>query len=88
MLQTFTEKRQELRRDVARIAKIQVAPDAVPFYCIVTDTSDGGVRLQASGFDVPDEFALLPCGGALQCGTFRVVWRHRGEVGAKLMKAG
>lgn len=88
MLQAFTEKRQEPRLGIARMAKIQLAPDVAPFYCIVTDTSDGGVRLQAGGFDVPDEFALLPCGGALQCGTFRVVWRHGGEVGAKLIQAG
>lgn len=85
MLLTFEDRRQGTRQGGARLAKIQLGHDVPPFYCIVTDTSDGGVRLHANGFHVP-EFVLLSCGGALQCGTFRVIWRHGAEVGAKLIR--
>jgi len=27
--------------------------------CLVKDYSDGGVRLQPNGFEVPDDFSLL-----------------------------
>lgn len=88
MLQTFTDRRQSLRQGPARLAKIQLGPDVAPLYCVVSDTSDGGVRVHANGFHVPEEFALLSCGGALQTGTFRVIWRNGEEVGAKLIRAG
>jgi hypothetical protein len=86
MLRTFEDRRQAPRQGGARLAKIQLGHDAAPFYCIVTDTSDGGVRVHANGFHVPDEFVLHSCGPALQCGTFTVIWRHREEVGAKLLR--
>lgn len=86
MLRTFEDRRQGTCQGCARLAKIQLGHDVPPFYCIVTDTSDGGVRVHATGFHVPDEFVLLSCGGALQCGTFRVIWRHGAEVGAKLIR--
>lgn len=88
MLQTFADRRQSPRLGPARLAKIQLGDGAAPFYCIVSDTSDGGVHIHANGFHVPDEFALLSCGEALQCGTFRVIWRRGEEVGAKLIRGG
>ena len=57
-----------------------------PLYCIVTDTSDGGVRVHANGFHVPDQFRLLITGdGPFQNGDYRVIWRLGQEVGAKLV---
>jgi hypothetical protein len=85
---SLDERRQSARQGASCLAKIQLDNGTPPLYCIVTDTSDGGVRVHSNGFHVPDEFVLLSCGGALQCGTFRVIWRHGEEVGAKLMKAG
>ena len=56
-------------------------------YCVVTDISDGGVRVHANGFYVPDEFVLLVAGdGPFQNGTYRVIWRRDDEVGAKLVR--
>jgi hypothetical protein len=52
----------------------------------VKDFSDGGVRLQSNGFEVPDEFVLLfaPDEPA-QSGRYKVVWLLRNDVGAKFL---
>jgi hypothetical protein len=87
MLQKFEERREVPREGVARLAKIQLENGSPPLYCLVTDTSDGGVRVHANGFHVPDEFALLLSGyGPFQSGTYRVIWRRGEEVGAKLLR--
>jgi hypothetical protein len=86
MLQKFEERRQAPRHGLARLAKIQLGIDTSPLYRLVTDISDGGVRVHANGFEVPDEFVLLLAGdGPFQNGTYKVVWRHDREVGAKLV---
>jgi hypothetical protein len=83
------DRRQAARQGVSCLAKIQLGDTAPPLYCIVTDTSDGGVRVHSNGFHVPDEFTLLLCGhGPVQHGTYRVIWRHDEEVGAKLLRIG
>jgi hypothetical protein len=83
------EKRQAARQGVSYLAKIQLENDTPPLYCIVTDTSDGGVRVHSNGFHVPDEFTLLLSGhGTVQQGTYRVIWRRGEEVGAKLIRGG
>ena len=57
---------------------------AQPAYCIITDISDGGVRIYLNGLEVPDEFVLLLSGdGPAMDGRYRVVWREGDEVGAK-----
>ena len=88
MLQQFEERRQEPRQGLARVAQIQLRNDAAPIYCVVTDMSDGGVRVHANGFHVPDEFVLLLSNGdgPFQNGTYRVIWRRDEEVGAKLLR--
>jgi PilZ domain len=83
------ERRQAARRDASCLAKIQLENGTSPLYCIVTDSSDGGIRVHSNGFHVPDEFALLLCGhGTAQHGTYRVIWRRDDEVGAKLIRGG
>jgi hypothetical protein len=54
--------------------------------CLVKDYSDGGVRLQLNGFDIPDNFELLfaPKEPALS-GRYKVVWRLGTDVGAKFI---
>jgi hypothetical protein len=81
------ERRQSPRHGLARLAKIQLGNGVQPLYCLVTDISDGGVRVHANGFDVPDEFRLLMTGdGPFQDGDYRVIWRLGQEVGAKLLR--
>jgi len=78
------EKRTAPRYPLARMAKIQVGYDSPSAYCIITDISDGGVRVYLNGLEVPDEFVLLLSGdGPAIDGRYRVVWREGDEVGAK-----
>ncbi len=80
------ERRQVLRYPLERLAKIQLGIGTPPRYCLITDISEGGVRLRADGFEVPDEFVLLLSGdGPAQDGTYRVVWRLGRDVGAKFV---
>jgi hypothetical protein len=86
VLQKFEDRRQTPRHGIAHLAKIQLGISTTPLYCIITDISDGGVRVHANGFEVPDEFGLLLDGdGPFQNGTYRVIWRRDQEVGAKLV---
>ena len=85
----LAENRRAVRQGVSCLAKIQLDNGTPPLYCIVTDTSGGGVRVHPNGFHVPDEFTLPLCGhGPVQHGTYRVIWRRDEEVGAKLIRGG
>jgi hypothetical protein len=81
------EKRKSQRKTVNRHAKIQAGAGALPRDCLVSDISEGGVRLHVENVDVPDRFALLLADGEghtwpRDC---RVVWRLGHEVGAKFL---
>jgi hypothetical protein len=53
---------------------------------MVTNMSDGGVRLQVLGAEIPDEFLLTLCGDQpADAGKYKVVWQPGVDVGAKLM---
>jgi hypothetical protein len=68
------EKRTAPRYPLARMAKIQLGYDGPLAYCLITDISDGGVRIYLNGLDVPDEFALLLSGdGPAKDGRYRYV---------------
>jgi hypothetical protein len=80
------ERRGAQRYPLERLAKIQLGIGTAPYYCLVVDISDGGVRLNLNGREVPDEFVLLISGdGPARDGTYRVVWRLGQEIGAKLV---
>ena len=82
------EKRGAPRYPLERLAKIQPGRSNPPRYCLVTDISDGGVRVNTNGFDLPDEFVLLLSGdGPAQDGTYQVIWRCDDEIGAKLLNS-
>ena len=80
------EKRGAPRYPLERLAKIRPGRSNPPRYCLITDISNGGVRVNAFGFDIPDEFVLLPSGdGPARDGTYRVIWRLGRDVGAKFI---
>ena len=56
------ERRRSQRRQMSRVAKIQFGTGALPRDCLITDISEGGVRLHVEGIDVPDDFILLLSG--------------------------
>ena len=80
------EKRGEPRYPLQRLARIQPGDGLRPRYCLVTDISDGGVRINAFGGVIPDEFELMLSGdGPAQDGKYKVIWRVGQDVGAKLV---
>ncbi len=81
------DRRQSRRRLLNRTAKIQLGNGTLPRDCLITDISDGGVRLHVEGFDVPDEFVLLLSGDdvAAKERVYKVVWRLGYEIGAKFL---
>ncbi len=78
------DRRRSRRRLTNRMAKIQVGTGTLPRDCLVTDISDGGVRLHVEGFEVPDQFVLLLSGDGVAAKerAYRVVWRLGYEIGA------
>jgi PilZ domain len=83
--EAFADQRQSPRHTLARLAKIQPTDSGPWRYCLVSDMSDGGIRLHAPGFAVTDEFTLS-LDHPDNDGTYQVVWRLRDDVGAKLME--
>jgi len=80
-------RRGSRRRLINRMAKIQVGTGTLPRDCLITDISDGGVRLHVEGFEVPEEFVLLLSGDgvAAKGRAYRVVWRLGYEIGAEFV---
>jgi hypothetical protein len=81
------ERRLSRRRVLNRIAKIRLGNGTLPRDCLITDISDGGVRLHVEGFDVSDEFVLLLSGDDIKSKerAYKVVWRSGYEIGAKFL---
>jgi hypothetical protein len=72
-----------LRRPLGHIAIIMAEPGGTPHYCLVIDSSDGGVRISTShDFEVPNQFVLRLSG---EEATYKVIWRKGRQVGAKLV---
>ena len=83
----MTDKRRSQRKTISRHAKIQFSNGSLPRDCLITDISEGGVRLHVEGVDVPDQFVLLLTdgSGATRPQDCSVVWRLGLELGAKFM---
>jgi hypothetical protein len=86
----MSDKRRSKRKTISRHAKIQFSGGSLPRECLITDISEGGVRLHVEGVDVPDQFVLLLADGD---GTARprdcsVIWRLGLELGAEFTVAG
>jgi PilZ domain len=79
------ERRRTPRHPFGRVAAIMFGQgEERP--CLVKDYSDGGVRLQLNGFEVPDNFALLFAPNEpARSGRYKVVWRLGKDVGAKFI---
>ena len=79
-------RRREARQRYYRPAKIKLAAGARACDCTVVDISDGGVRLNVEGLDVPDEFVLLISNkGKIEESAYKVVWRFGNELGAQFV---
>jgi hypothetical protein len=79
------ERRRTPRHQLGRVAAILCGPGEERT-CLVKDFSDGGVRLQLNGFEIPDDFALLFAPNEpARSGRYKVVWRLGRDVGAKFI---
>jgi hypothetical protein len=80
------EKRSSPRYPLERLAKMEPRDGTPPRYCLITDISGGGARINTFGVNVPDEFVLRLSGdGPAKDGTYRVIWRVGHDVGAQLV---
>ena len=81
------DRRKTQRQIVNRAAKIQSHDGAFAQGCLVTDMSDGGVRLFVEDVAVPDDFVLFfdDVGGTVR--KCRLVWRLDSEIGAEFVDA-
>jgi PilZ domain-containing protein len=87
MLRDIGERRSGTRHTIGRIGKIQYGSGTLPRDCLITDISDGGVRLHAEGLDVPAQFTLWFAGGNAGRRECSVVWRLGHEIGAEFIDA-
>jgi hypothetical protein len=82
----YEDQRRSPRYAVKRLAKIELSGSDPWRYCLVTNMSEGGVRLHTPGFAVTDEFVLTVSSEYPgKNGIYRVVWRHGSDVGAKFL---
>ena len=80
--------RRRTERYAARgAAKIHLAGSPFLRDCLVTDVSDGGVRLYVEGIEVPDEFALYFGNATGERRACRVVWRLGYEIDVAFAEA-
>jgi hypothetical protein len=79
------ENRKSKRRPISRYGKLQLPGGSMARDCLVTDISEGGVRLHIEGLDVPEQFVLLISldQGKPALRHCRVIWKLGYEVGAK-----
>jgi hypothetical protein len=79
-----TQQRQSPRFPQLRLAKIQPSGGGPTRFCLVTNMSDGGVRLHVLGAGIPNEFLLTLSGERpTDAGRYKAVWRLGTDVGAK-----
>ena len=78
------EERRRARRQRVEYLATMVPDNDAPRHCLVTEMSDGGVRINAIGYKVPDEFGLrFPGNGPAK--AYKVIWRIGHDVGARLI---
>ena len=80
-----TERRKSQRRAISRPAAIEIAPGLPARDCLITDLSEGGVRLYIETAELPDRFVLWFSADDRRprprdCS---VVWRLGHELGVK-----
>jgi hypothetical protein len=76
------DRRRSPRRPVQYIGKILTEPTLPPQYCLVSETSEGGVRICTADFEVPSVFTLRFEDTEAR---YQVIWRKGRFVGAELV---
>ena len=76
-------RRRSERRLCRSLAKIQVANGSLPRDCVITDISDGGVKVIAEYVQIPPEFTIILSNSAPR--ACRLAWRIGCELGAEFI---
>jgi PilZ domain len=84
-----TDRRKSSRRAVSLPARIEITIGSPPRDCLITDISDGGVRLYIETVEIPDRFVLWfsADGRNARPRDCSVVWRLGHEIGARFTDA-
>jgi hypothetical protein len=81
------DKRQPARHLLGRLATMTSIDGGAARMCLVMQSQDGFVRVNANGAKIDDEFVLHFSGdSSLSSGVYRVSWRNDLIVHAKLTK--
>jgi hypothetical protein len=84
MAETMGEERRRSPRQGGEYLATLVFGEGAARYCVVTEMSDGGVRITAHGYKVPDEFVLrFTENGPAK--AYKAIWRIGHDVGARLI---
>ena len=79
----FVNRRKSERRLCRSLAKIQFGTGTLPRDCMITDISDGGVKVIAEYPEIPAEFTIILSNARpRQC---RLAWRIGCEFGAQFV---
>ena len=79
----FANRRTSERRLCRSLAKIQFGTGSLPRDCMITDISDGGLKVIAEFPEIPPEFTIILAGRTpRQC---RLAWRIGCEFGAQFV---
>ena len=82
---TFVKRRGAPRQRLGRLATMLVGGGVPPRCVSSTDSSDGGVRVNSNGVEIPDVFELrFSDSGHFRDGAYQVIWRNDPVVGAKI----
>jgi len=82
-VEMLANRRKSERRLCRNFAKIQFGTGALPRDCMITDISDGGVKIIAEYPEIPPEFTvILSTGQPRHC---RLAWRIGHELGAQFV---
>ena len=79
----FANRRRSERRACRSLAKIQLGNGTLPRDCLITDISDGVVKVVAEHLEPPSEFTLIFAEGWPR--LCRLAWRIGCEFGAEFV---
>ena len=83
-LRCSANRRRSERRVCRSFAKIQFATGGLPRDCMITDVSDGGVKIIAEYPEIPPEFTVIFSTGQ-RPRACKLAWRIGCELGAQFV---
>ena len=79
----FLSRRKSERRPCREASRVKTGVGSLPRDCMITDMSDGGLKLVIENVDLPPEFTVILSSG--QQRYCRLAWRIGCEFGAEFI---